>query len=101
MTDRENGLREQGRKLAAWRAAKIGEDGKRLTQVEAARMVGATQTSWSCWEKGRKAPDAFFAERLETLTKGKLQVSAKGWVFRRGIAPAAPSSSALDVAKSA
>lgn len=99
MTDREVGLQEQGRRLAEWRASQRGEGGRRLSQLAAAKRIGASQGAWAAWEKGRKAPDSFFAAAIETLTKGRLQVRAKGWVYRRGVA--ATSASSPDVAKSA
>ena len=83
MTDREEGLRLQGQRLAAWRAAQVGEDGKRLSQHAAARRVRASQGAWAAWELGRKSPDAFFAGEIERVTRGKLCVRAQGWVFRR------------------
>jgi hypothetical protein len=83
MSDRKDGLRDQGRKLAAWRAAQVGADGKKLSQSAAAHRIGASQGAWAAWELGYKAPDSFFAGQLETLTRGKLQVRASGWAFRR------------------
>jgi transcriptional regulator with XRE-family HTH domain len=92
MSEREAGLKAQGRKLAAWRATQVGVDGKKLSQLAAAARLGASQGAWAAWELGRKAPDSFFGAAIETLTKGKLQVRARDWVFRRG---------APDVSKSA
>lgn len=83
MTDREEGLRVQGRRLAAWRASQAGADGKRLSQHAAARRLGASQGAWAAWELGRKSPDAYFAGQIELLTRGKFQVRARDWVFRR------------------
>ena len=100
MIDREEGLREQGKRLAAWRAAQTGANGKRLSQVEAARRIGASQGAWAAWEKGRKAPDAYFADLLETLTKGRAQVRAAGWRFRRACSTSTPVASEA-VARSA
>jgi transcriptional regulator with XRE-family HTH domain len=88
MTDREEGLRAQGRKLAAWRASQVDKEGRRLSQVAAAQRLGASQGAWAAWELGRKSPDPFFAGAIEALTKGKLQVRARDWVFRRGPARA-------------
>ncbi len=83
MTEREEGLRAQGRRLSAWRASQAGEDGKRLSQSAAAKKLGASQGAWAAWELGKKSPDAFFAAEIETLTTGNLQVLASEWVFRR------------------
>lgn len=83
MTERETGLLEQGRRLAAWRAAQKGEGGKTLSQAAAAAKIGASQGAWAAWEKGRKAPDSYYAAALEDLTRGKHVVRAKGWAFRK------------------
>lgn len=79
MTDRETGLREHGRRLAAWRKAQLGDGGKPLSQLAAAKRIGATQGAWGAWEKGRSAPAAFFANALDDLTRGA--VSARGWAL--------------------
>lgn len=81
MVDRDEGLRAQGRKLAAWRKSQAGANNKPLSQTEAARRIGATQGAWGAWETGRKAPDAVFANAIDDLTRGV--VPARGWAFPR------------------
>lgn len=81
MTDREEGLRAQGRKLAEWRKRQPGDGDKPLTQQGAARRIGATQGAWGAWEKGRKEPGAHFANAIDDLTRGA--VPARGWAFPR------------------
>ena len=81
MTDRESGLREQGKRLAAWRKAQAGDGEKHLSQAIAAQRIGATQGAWGAWETGRKAPSAFFANAIDDLTRGA--VAARGWAFPR------------------
>lgn len=81
MTERQKGLEEHGKRLAAWRKEQPGEGDKPLTQSEAAKRIGATQGAWGAWEKGRKAPDAFFANAIDDLTRGS--VPARGWAFPR------------------
>lgn len=93
MTDREQGLAEQGRRLREWRLAQAKKTGKHLTQLEAADRIGASQGAWAAWETGRKAPDSFFAGELERLTAGRHVVRAKGWAFRRGVRRDAPTTS--------
>lgn len=83
MTDRETGLLEQGRKLAAWRATQKGKGDRKLSQKDAAGRIRASQGAWAAWETGRKAPDSFYAAALEKLTRGKLQVRARDWAFQR------------------
>ena len=81
MSDREEGLKTQGRKLAEWRKAQPGEGDKHLTQLAAAKRIGATQGAWGAWEKGRKAPEMHFANAIDDLTRGA--VPARGWAFPR------------------
>lgn len=80
MTDRETGLLEQGRRLAAWRSAQKDENGKILSQDAAAKRIGSSQSAWAGWEVGRNAPSSWFAKEIAKLTRGK--VRADGWVFR-------------------
>lgn len=78
---REDVLTRQGDELRAWR-----QKGK-LSQAAAAKLVGATQSSWASWEMGRKAPDNFYAGRIESLTKKRIR--ANGWAYpKRGTAAA-------------
>src|SRR5688572_3948478 len=81
MMDREQGLRLQGERLAAWRTSQIGPDGRRLSQAAAALRIRASQGAWAAWERGKKAPDPNLANAIEKLTKGK--VVARAWVFPR------------------
>jgi DNA-binding XRE family transcriptional regulator len=81
MMDRDQGLKVQGEKLAAWRVSQIGKDGKRLSQAAAAKRVNASQGAWAAWERGKKAPDPNLANAIERLTKGK--IPARAWVFPR------------------
>jgi hypothetical protein len=43
--------------------------------------VGATQGAWASWERGSRAPDAFFANAIDDLSRGI--VPARGWAFPR------------------
>lgn len=60
-----------GKKLAAWRKK------KGLTQVAAAKLVGATQTAWSEWEADKKSPRVEHAFELQRVTGGA--VKAQEW----------------------
>lgn len=67
MDDRGAALAVTGERLRAWR------EGQGLTQTEAAKRIHATQSAWTAWESGRKAPDLHFAHQLETLTRRKIR----------------------------
>ena len=56
--------------LRAWRT------GLRLTQAQAARMLGVSQAAWCDWEKAKKAPDIASGVRIESLTG----IPVKAWV---------------------
>lgn len=55
-------------KLKQWRDKRKGEGGKPLSQVEAARKVGASGPAWCDWELGKKIPDIEKAAEIEKLT---------------------------------
>jgi transcriptional regulator with XRE-family HTH domain len=89
---RSDVLEACGLELRAWREAQDPE----LSQTAAAAMIGATQGAWGAWENGRKAPDGYYSQRLEELTKGRVTVAS--WVVPRkgtSAARAAESSTVL------
>jgi len=78
---REDVLTKQGADLKAWREGQTGEDGKPLSQTKAAMAIHSTQSTWAAWERGHKAPDAYYAGKLEELTAGAVKASA--WAYPR------------------
>lgn len=74
---REDTLGRCGAELKAWRETQT----PKLTQTMAAEALGASQGSWAAWERGHKAPDAYFAGKLEALTGGT--VKASSWAYPR------------------
>ena len=87
--DRKRVLEIQGAALRAWREAKLGPDGGKLSQEDAAAMISVSQGAWTGWERGTRAPDAHCAGLIERLTRGRMQVLAKGWAFPRSSSLAA------------
>jgi hypothetical protein len=61
--------------LYAWRTR------RRLSQLEAAKQIRASQAAWAAWELGTKAPDLHYAFAIEVLTRR--QVLAKDWARPR------------------
>lgn len=80
MHDRDEGLRAQGRRLAAWRTSQLVDGKKPLSQEAAAERIQASQGAWAAWEAGKKAPAGFFGVEIERLTDGA--VKAADWLFR-------------------
>jgi len=68
-------LTRQGDALRAWRK------NADISQGTAAERIGAKQGSWAAWELGRKAPDGYYAGKIEELTDGA--VRAAGWAYPR------------------
>lgn len=58
-------------RLKRWRT-----ESRRLSQKDAADLVGVHQNTWSDWEGGRKVPRAEMALRLHVLTDGDCPVDA-------------------------
>ena len=73
----EDVLTRQAGKLVAWRK---GQEPK-LSQEAAAKKIGATQSAWAAWERAAKAPDSYYAGKIEKLTRGR--VRASGWAYPR------------------
>jgi transcriptional regulator with XRE-family HTH domain len=62
-------------RLRAWR------ESKKLTQTDAAKLVGILQGSWAAWESGLKRPGIEQLVKLEELTKGsRHRVRVEDWV---------------------
>jgi transcriptional regulator with XRE-family HTH domain len=61
-------------KLREWRASRS------LSQTEAARLLGVTQSSWSAWETGRKRPELEAVVALERVTKRAVRL--RDWLLR-------------------
>ena len=57
-------------RLRKWREA------RGLTQEEAAKRVGAQQSSWCDWENAEKSPSVRFALRIARTTRGAVPVSS-------------------------
>jgi transcriptional regulator with XRE-family HTH domain len=58
-------------RLRKWRAS------EGLSQMDAARLILASQNAWSAWEQAKKAPDVHHAFAIERLTRGR--VKARDW----------------------
>lgn len=75
MGERHEWLAAAGARLRKWR-----EDAG-LSQMAAAKLIGASQGGWAAWESGAKAPDLHFAFELERLTEESIRASE--WAFPR------------------
>ncbi len=73
-------LETAGALLRKWRQE------AKLSQVEAARKIGASQSAWASWEAGKRGPDNHNSHEIETLTDGV--VRAKLWAVPRRTAVA-------------
>ncbi len=83
-----------GEKLRAWRE-RAG-----LSQDKAARRVGTSQRTWGAWEANGTTPEIDYADAIEKLTGGAVQM--RDWVKSRrkkrreeAISTETPSGSAL------
>lgn len=79
MSDRDDGLAVLGVRLRKWRESQPGK----LSHRAAGELIRASQTTWTAWERGEKAPDLHFAFELEKLTEGPDQILASEWAFPR------------------
>lgn len=64
-----------GARLRKWR------EGAKLSQAEAAKRIGSSQSAWASWEAGKRGPDNFNATQIEDLTGGT--IAAKLWAVPR------------------
>jgi DNA-binding XRE family transcriptional regulator len=55
-------------KLVAWRRK------RRLTQREAAALLGVTQPTWCAWETGSVVPRSVYVRRLIEITDGEIRL---------------------------
>jgi transcriptional regulator with XRE-family HTH domain len=52
-----------------------------LSQAEAAKKIGASQSAWASWEAGNRGPDNHNSHQIELLTDGEIR--ARLWAVPR------------------